>query len=223
MKPILFLIFILSVATNGFGQNEFSKKFKAIPPIDIKVNPPKETKKDSLSRIDLPKIITPNVFDNSKTKPNNSFQMGVKNDFSLAPKNKFINPGDAIVQKLNKKPESEDGFVYRKNQNLGNFKTKSTTAKILYRDFGEVDGDFIQVYLNDSIIIPEIIMDSEFQSFEVTLEKGFNKIDFKALNQGSSGPNTAEFQVYDEKGILISANQWNLATGFKATIILTKE
>lgn len=207
----------------GFGQNEFSKKFKAIPPLNIKLTTPKETKKDSLPPIDLPKIITPNVFNNSKPKSNNSFQMGVNNNFSLAPKSKFVNPGDAIVEKFNKKPTNEDAIVYRKNQNLGNFKTKAITAKVLYRDFGEVDGDFIQVYLNDRVIIPEIIMDSEYQSFEVNLEKGFNKIDFKALNQGSSGPNTAEFQVYDDKGILISANQWNLATGFKATIILTKE
>jgi hypothetical protein len=35
--------------------------------------------------------------------------------------------------------------------------------------------------------------------------KRFNKIDFEALNQGSSGPNTAEFKVYDDKGSLISA------------------
>jgi hypothetical protein len=66
-------------------------------------------------------------------------------------------------------------------------------------------------------------LDSNFQGFEIVLEKGFNKIDFEALNQGSSGPNTAEFQIYDDNGGLISASQWNLGTGFKATIIVTKE
>ena len=49
------------------------------------------------------------------------------------------------------------------------------------------------------------------------------KIDFEALNQGTSGPNTAEFRVYDDKGTLVSASQWNLGTGFKATILLVKE
>ena len=71
-----------------------------------------------------------------------------------------------------------------------------------------------------------VIMDSmpvRDKGFEIVLEKGFNKIDFEALNQGSSGPNTAEFKVYDDKGSLISASQWNLGTGFKATIILVKE
>ena len=52
---------------------------------------------------------------------------------------------------------------------------------------------------------------------------GFNKIDFIALNQGSSGPNTAEVRVYNENGDLVSANQWNLATGVRATYILVKE
>ena len=44
-----------------------------------------------------------------------------------------------------------------------------------------------------------------------------------ALNQGESGPNTAEFQVYDDKGNLVSSKQWNLLTGVKATIVVTKE
>jgi hypothetical protein len=43
-------------------------------------------------------------------------------------------------------------------------------------------------------------LNSNFKGFEIVLEKGFNKIDFVALNQGSSGPNTAEFKVYDDKG-----------------------
>ena len=93
----------------------------------------------------------------------------------------------------------------------------------MYRDAAYVDGDQIRVYLNDKVIQYQVNLDSDFKGFEITLEKGFNKIDFEALNQGSSGPNTAEFKVYDDKGSLISASQWNLGTGFKATIILVKE
>jgi hypothetical protein len=66
-------------------------------------------------------------------------------------------------------------------------------------------------------------LDSDYKGFDIVLEKGFNKIDFEALNQGTSGPNTAQFQVFDDKGALISSSQWNLGTGFKATIILVKE
>ena len=35
--------------------------------------------------------------------------------------------------------------------------------------------------------------------------------------------NTAEFRVYDDNKKLVSNNQWNLVTGFKASIIVTKE
>ena len=43
-----------------------------------------------------------------------------------------------------------------------------------------------------------------------------------ALNQGSSGPNTAELRVFDDKDQMISSNQWNLATGGTATFIVVK-
>jgi hypothetical protein len=70
------------------------------------------------------------------------------------------------------------------------------------------------------VIEYQVNLDSNFRGFEIELEKGINKIDFEALNQGTQ--NTAEFKVYDDKGVLISASQWNLGTGFLATIILVK-
>jgi hypothetical protein len=89
----------------------------------------------------------------------------------------------------------------------------------VYRDASYVDGDEIRVYLNDKIIESFVTLEGTFRSFEIVLDKGFNKIDFEALNQGNSCPNTAEFRVYDDKGSLISASQWNLGTGFKATMV----
>lgn len=227
MRQILFFIFIIGFASKSFGQSEFNTKFKAIPPLNVKEKPKKETL-PSPPPLDVPKIVTPNVFKdtnilNTKPKTDNSFQMGVKSGFSMTPTNKFINPGDKVVDRLNRKADNEDQIVYRRNQNLGDFKTKSLTAKVTYRDYGEVDGDEIRVLLNDKAIATGIMLDSDFQGFEITLVDGFNKIDFEALNQGRLGPNTAEFQVYDDKGTLISASQWNLGTGFKATIIITKE
>jgi hypothetical protein len=138
-------------------------------------------------------------------------------------KNEFIKPGAEVEARLNKKDEDPGEIVYRRNQNLGDFKTKSTKARVMYRDAAYVDGDIIRVYLNDKIIESQVTLDGVFKGFEIELVNGFNKIDFEALNQGSSGPNTAEFRVYDDKGSLISASQWNLGTGFKATILLIKE
>ena len=55
------------------------------------------------------------------------------------------------------------------------------------------------------------------------LVEGINKIEFVALNQGESGPNTAEFQVFDDNGVLVSSKKWNLLTGVTASIILIKD
>jgi hypothetical protein len=226
MKQFLIFILILGFASKSFGQSEFNTKFKAIPPLNIKPKPKKETLPPPA---DLPKIVTPNILKetnilNTKPKVDNSFQVGTpENHFSMTPTNKFVNPGDLVAARLNKKADNEDQIVFRRNQDLGNFKTKSLTAKVTYRDYGEVDGDEIRILLNDRTIETGIMLDSNFKGFEITLVDGFNKIDFEALNQGALGPNTAEFRIYDDKGALISASQWNLGTGFKATIIITKE
>lgn len=213
---------LLGVTLSGYAQNEFSSKFKPIAP---KNNAPK-IKKATPPTADIPPIKTPNVFKNPELlnpNPSPSLSITPESTFSMTPKNEFMNPGDVYRDKLNKKEDKSEGLVYRKNQNLGNYSTSSLTAKVRYRDAAYVDGDKIRVYLNDKVIEYQVILDSNFQGFEIVLEKGFNKIDFEALNQGSSGPNTAEFQIYDDNGGLISASQWNLGTGFKATIVVTKE
>ena len=226
MKQFLIFLFSIFLVANSYGQSEFNSKFKAIPPLNVKPKPKKET---TPPPADLPKIVAPNILQNSnifntKPKVDNSFEIGSpENNFSMTPTNKFVNPGDLVKDRLNKKADNEYMVVFRRNQDLGSFKTKSLTAKISYRDYGEVDGDQIRVLLNDKAIATSVYLDSNFEGFEITLVDGFNKIDFEALNQGRLGPNTAEFLVYDDKGNLISASQWNLATGFKATIIITKE
>ena len=228
MKRILFFIFLISFVPKSFCQFDSNLKFKPIPPINVKPKTEK-TPSPEVPKLDIPKIVAPNIFTetnifNTKTKPNNSFQIGLpENKFSMTPNNKFVNPGDKIVARMNKKANNEDQIVFRRNQNLGDFKTKSKTARVAYRDYGQVDGDQIRVILNEKVLEKGVYLDSNFQGFEITLVEGFNKIDFEALNQGTLGPNTAELQVYDDKGTLISASQWNLGTGFKATIIIIKE
>jgi hypothetical protein len=198
MKKILFFVIVLSLSLNGYSQDEFKTKFKPIPAKNSKIKkviPPKEIS---------PKIAPPEV---------------VK-----APVNDFVNPeGIFLNSNLYKKESNTKGIFYRRNQYLGSFKTKSFTSTIRYRDAAFVDGDKIRVYLNDKIIEPEVVLDGSFKGFKIKLVQGINKIDFEALNEGFASPNTAEFQVYDDKGIAILANQWNVGTGYKATIILNKE
>ena len=113
--------------------------------------------------------------------------------------------------------------AYKRNQDLGVYNTSSKTARVQYRDGAYVDGDRIRIYVNYKVIDYDVLLDGNFKVFEVKLEKGINTIDFEALNEGFAAPNTAEFQVYDDKGKLISSSQWNIGQGFKATIIVNKE
>jgi len=68
-----------------------------------------------------------------------------------------------------------------------------------------------------------ITLTTSYQKFNIPLDVGLNKISFVALNQGSSGPNTAAFKVYNDAGMLLSSNEWNLATGAKATLLVAKD
>ena len=68
----------------------------------------------------------------------------------------------------------------------------------------------------------EFYFENNLLPLSLNLMVGFNKIDV-ALNQGTSGPNTAEVRVFDDQGNLIGSNRWNLATGVKATYIIVKE
>lgn len=124
------------------------------------------------------------------------------------PKMDFVIPGEV---------------VYRKNQDLGTFTTTAKNANVKYRDAAFVDGDKIRVYLNDKVVKYQVDLIGEYQGFQMDLVKGVNKIDFEALNEGSASPNTAEFKVFDENGLVIASSQWNLGKGYKGTIFFIKE
>jgi len=145
--------------------------------------------------------------------------------FSMTDQEKFLNPGASYQKDINKSYSRDEGSskTYFGDSYLGDFKTVSPYVLIVCRDFGEVDGDRISILVNDEVVISDIWLTSEFFKVNLPLKKGFNKVDFIALNQGRLGPNTAEMRVYDSTGLLIHSNQWNLSSGSTATIILVKE
>jgi hypothetical protein len=138
---------------------------------------------------------------------------------------KFLNPGDIYLSKLKGKgaEAGKDPNKFRTNQYMGDYRIGGNKARIIFRDHEYPDGDRVRILHNDQVIQPNVLLVERFVGLTVELVPGFNKIDFVALNQGSSGPNTAEVRVYDESGEMTAANQWNLATGVKATYILIKE
>lgn len=119
--------------------------------------------------------------------------------------------------------DKEPTEEFDKDMNLGDIKTGGRFVSVQYRDHEYVDGDLIRVYVNDDIVQSSVFLNSSFSGFTLTLEEGINKIEFEALNQGSSGPNTAELHVYDDKGLIVSAKEWNLLTGRRAIITVIKE
>ena len=151
----------------------------------------------------------------------------------MSTENDFANPGDRYVPKMEKELDKAlkdaglkegRGELVKKNISLGDFRTKSEYFIVKFRDFGAIDGDLVRVSSNDRVIANQLFLDASFKQVKIDLVNGFNKLDFEALNIGTLGGNTAEIQVYDDKGALITNDYWNnLAAGFKASIVVTKE
>ena len=135
----------------------------------------------------------------------------------------FIDPEiDFDPKYLKQEPEKEMSDKFKQNQYLGDFKTKSGQIKIICRDHQAVDGDMVRVYKDGEVVVDKIYLGGQYKTVYLELKEGFNKIEIEALNQGQSGPNTAEFKVLDESGRIINSNIWNLATGYKALFIVVK-
>jgi len=105
---------------------------------------------------------------------------------------------------------------------LGKLETTSKSIRIICRDHSYVDGDRVKLYVNEEVIRRSITLRGGYYSVDVNLKEGFNRIDIEALNQGSSGPNTAEFKVLDENGIVLADKEWNILTGYIATLVVMR-
>jgi hypothetical protein len=109
------------------------------------------------------------------------------------------------------------------DQFLGEFNINTKFVNIVCRDHEYPDGDKVRIIVNDEIVYREVILQSGYRRLAIELKEGRNQIDILALNQGTSGPNTAEFVVYDDKANVVSSKEWNLLTGVKATIIFNNQ
>jgi len=137
---------------------------------------------------------------------------------------RFINSNDLYLSRLNKKDSESNKNMnkFKVDQFLGEIRNDGEYVNIILRDHEYADGDLIKVEVNESVVMPAILLTEKAKGFKLDLKSGFNVVDFVALNQGSSGPNTAEIIVYDDQGKLVGTNRWNLATGVKATYIIYK-
>ena len=138
---------------------------------------------------------------------------------------RFINSNEFYLSRLNKKESEATKNInkFKVDQFLGEIKNDGEYVNIILRDHEYPDGDLIKVEVNENVVMPAILLTEKAKGFKLDLSSGFNVVDFIALNQGTSGPNTAEVIVYDDQGRLVGNNRWNLATGVKATYIIYKK
>ena len=219
LKRFVFIVFFFLPFGRIWGQTsvETSEKPKT-------VIPPPENKGPSLLQPKQKKEFLSEDFFN----PTLEFK-DPKSDLNNPPINfgkseQFLDAGKRYLNRLNKSNEKEKNpNQFKTDQYLGDFKNNGRFVQIALRDHESPDGDLIRIMLNDKEVVPRILLMERFRSISIDLVMGFNKIDFVALNQGTSGPNTAEVRVFDDEGNLVGANRWNLATGVKATYIIVKE
>lgn len=140
-------------------------------------------------------------------------QFSMIKDYGFAKPNYGFNPG--IKQKDDDMREE-----FKKDRYFGDFSVWTDKVVLLCRDHMYVDGDRVRVFLNGEIIAHDVFLVSEYKRINIELKQGINRVEVIALNQGTSGPNTAEFMVIDENGKEILKNVWNLATGVKASFII---
>ncbi len=218
MKYIFSFVFVTFVVSNAIAQfdNPNNNSVQIESTTNDVVSP---------SGYELPAIKTPSLTNpDNRFNPKESPKLGDDKDkpFNMSDEDKFIASKPGKGPKYFTK-DKEAKAEYGRDQDLGEVKTGATYVNVVYRDHEYVDGDRIRVFVNDDIVQSDISLDGTFRGFDLPLVQGLNRIDFQALNQGSSGPNTAELHVYDDKGVLVSAREWNLLTGHKATILVVKE
>lgn len=218
MKVIFSLLFILIVSFKGFAQFEQPKKTLKIAPV---TNP-----SGQVSPTSSKSITYPSIFD-KKDKLLESVSLLKKKpeeEKGIMEKEQFADPSKPYTDKMNKK--SSDGEILEKFKSdsfLGEFKTGTKIISIACRDHEAPDGDLVRIWLNDKIVVEAILLEVDFKEVYLDLNEGINKIEIEALNQGESGPNTAQFVIFDQKKGMITTNKWNLTTGVKAKLVILKD
>ncbi len=217
----LFVVFCFSI--NGFSQIEAPSRTIKISPIKNPDAPIKPT-----SEATTPAEIK---YESSLNKTNDDKLLkGIsllpkKEEKGIMEKEPIRNPSEMFTDKMNKKSKGDGEILekYRSDTFLGAFKSGTKIIKIACRDHEYPDGDLVRIWLNDKVAVDAVLLEADFKEVYLDLNEGLNKIEIEALNQGESGPNTAQFTIIDAKGKAIANNKWNLTTGVKAKIIITKQ
>ncbi len=158
----------------------------------------------------------PSVLSDGLMKDSKGPEMLQDNKLKSAGFDLVIDP--RVAQSENANANRATGDVY-----LGDVSTRGEFVGIAIRDHGEIDGDRILIIVNDQIVEYNVLLSGRFVKLDIPLKDGFNTIEFKALNQGYVGLNTAQVIAVDENGEVIHNNNWMLSTGATAKIVIVKK
>ncbi len=211
MKKFVFIILVLA---SGIFSLHAQSDLPTTKPLKIGENNKLDIKASNQGTLlRMPSVLDEN-FAAKKDRP----------EIKMLPDKELIQAGHDLDLDPKVKEKKEKGAnEHFGDQYLGDFKTTSSFVGIVCRDHEYVDGDRIKIYLNGEVVEYNLLLTGSFKGVNIDLVKGFNRIEFEALNQGSSGPNTAQVVVANEKGEVIHNNRWNLSTGSKASLIIVKE
>jgi hypothetical protein len=215
MTYILFLLIFINLNFLSYSQQDSSVKtliIKSLEDNEIPINtfPVKVPLVRGLTN----KLVVP--FFNYNL--NNALK---KPDFDITKRTDLVTPTWDIKQTF--KEGNSTSTKFRKDYYLGELETDSKYIIIKCRDHEYVDGDRIKLLLNNIVIHPNINLTGSYYTIDIDLDEGYNNIEFVALNEGESSPNTAQLSVFDENGVNLSNNKWLITTGYKARLVVFKK
>lgn len=218
MNKILLVVFLLLISVSSVAQKEVPKKSGELKLENYKLPTFDETPKNEEPKATIGyKSILTQKDDNYLKKF--TFKKDDKVEPIMLQKEKGYDFDEDRKKALNDRlKEATTGN--QKTQYLGEFSVETNLVKVMCRDHQEPDGDVVAILVNDTVVVRSITLEAGYKTFYLSLKKGSNRIDFKALNQGTSGPNTAAFVVYDEFGNMVTSSEWNLNTGVKASLTI---
>ncbi|MDI1315727.1 hypothetical protein [Flavobacterium sp.] len=217
MKAVYAFLFFLLFSFTGFSQFESPKRTLNIAPVS--------SPKGNVAPTSSKSITYPSIFDKKdKLLSGVSLLKKEEEERSIFEKEQFASPVQEYTDKMNKQLKSE-GYT-RENVSsdmyLGDFKLFTEKLSIACRDNSAIDGDQVCIWLNGERAVPVVTLEGRFKTYNFMLKKGLNDVQIEALNVGESFPNTGQFSFFDGNGKLITTQNWDLNTGYKAIMKINR-
>ena len=213
MKAVVAFLLLVIFSFKGYSQFESPKRTINIAPIS--------DNKGKVSTTSSRTITYPSVFD-KKDKLTSSVSLLKKKEEekSIFEKEQFASPATVYTDKMNKQLKSEGRTRedVSSDMYLGDFKITTEMLSISCRDNSAIDGDAVCIWLNGEKVIPVVGLEASFKTYTFKLKMGLNTIQIEALNVGEVFPNTGQFTFFDGYDKLVTNQNWDLNTGYKAII-----